>query len=83
MATDDHQPIAVGELKTMGRAVAWDSTGSWLVVGLGGRVGRRNGNPDIEAGEGKGQGHWQPRVLLERLHMAAMLTIQSSMMDRS
>ena len=41
VATDDHQPIAVGELKTMGRAVAWDSTGSWLVVGLE-RVGRRN-----------------------------------------
>jgi microtubule-associated protein-like 6 len=42
VAEDDHQPIAVGDLKTMGRAVAWHSSGSWLVVGLGGRLGRRN-----------------------------------------
>ena len=39
---DDHQPIAVGKLKTMSRAVAWDGNGSWLVVGLGGRLGKRN-----------------------------------------
>ena len=42
VAEDDHQPIALGDLKTMGRAVAWDHTGMWLVVGLGGRLGRRN-----------------------------------------
>jgi WD40 repeat protein len=38
---NNHQCLAVGELKGMSRAVAWKPDGQWLIVGLGGRVGRR------------------------------------------
>ena len=40
---DNHQiSLAVGELLGMSRAVSWKPDGQWLIVGLGGRVGRKN-----------------------------------------